>query len=70
MKTYNEFMEQYSGREIGKTNDLASETMARRKENERAAEQRRKEAERDRAEREREAEQRKKEAEAKRKELQ
>ena len=62
MKTYNEFMEQYSGREIGKTNSLASETMARRKENERATEQRRKEAEQKRKEREQEAEQRKAEA--------
>jgi hypothetical protein len=62
MKTYNEFMEQYSGREIGKTNDLASETMARRKENERATQQRRKEAEQKRKEREQEAEQRKAEA--------
>lgn len=68
MKTYNEFMEQYTGREIGKTNDLASETMARRKENERVAEQRRQEAEQKRAEREREAEQRKAEAERARKE--
>lgn len=62
MKTYNEFMEQYSGREIGSTNDYASETMSRRKDNERAAEQRRKEAEQKRKEREQEAEQRKAEA--------
>jgi hypothetical protein len=68
MKTYNEFMEQYSGREMGKTNDLASETMARRKDNERAAEQRRKEAEQKRAERESEAEQRKDEADRAREE--
>jgi uncharacterized membrane protein YqiK len=63
MKTYNEFMEQYSGREMGNTNSLASETMARRKENERASEQRRAEAEQKRAEGERAAEQRKAEAE-------
>ena len=62
MKTYNEFMEQYSGREMGKTNDLASETMARRKENERAAEQRRKEAEQKRKEREQEAERKREES--------
>lgn len=50
MKTYNEFVS----------------PMARRKENERAAEQRRNEAEQKRAEHEREAEQRKAEAERKR----
>jgi hypothetical protein len=63
MKTYNEFMEQYTGVEMGKTNSRASETMKRRKDNERAAEQRRRETEQKRAEREREAEQRKAEAE-------
>ena len=68
MKTYNEFMEQYSGREMGKTNDQASETMARRKENERKSEENRREAEQKRNEREREAEQRKAEAERARKE--
>jgi hypothetical protein len=52
MKTYNEFIN----------------PMARRKENERAAEQRRKEAEQKRAEHERAAEQRKAEAERKREE--
>jgi len=65
MKTYNEFMEQYSGREIGSTNDYASETMARRKENERKAEQDRREREQKRKEREREAEQKRKELERK-----
>jgi len=68
MKTYNEFMEQYSGRTIGDTNSLASKTISARKDNERAAEQRRREAEQNRAEREREAEQRKAEAERARKE--
>ena len=63
MKTYNEFMEQ-----IGEAIDLTSKTLARRKENERASEQRRREAEQNRAEREREAEQRKAEAERARKE--
>ena len=63
MKTYNDFMEQYSGREIGSTNDYASETMSRRKDNERASEENRKKAEQKRAKREREAEQRKAEAE-------
>ena len=38
MKTYNEFMEQYSGVEMGKTNSRASETMAKRAANARAAE--------------------------------
>lgn len=59
MKTYNEFMEQYSGREIGRTNSLAAETMARRKENERKAEERRRERDQKRRELEREREQRK-----------
>ena len=63
MKTYKQFMEMYSGREMGKTNNLAAETMARRKENELASEQRRAEAEQKRAKGEREAEQRKAEAE-------
>ena len=63
MKTYKQFMEQFSGREIGKTNALASETISARKENEQAAEQRRNEAEQKRAEREREADKRKAEAE-------
>lgn len=65
MKTYTEFMEQFSGRVIGKTNSLASETMARRKENERKAEQDRREREQKRKEREREAEQKRKELERK-----
>jgi len=68
MKTYNDFMEQYSGREIGSTNDYASETMSRRKDNERASEENRKKAEQKRAKREREAEQRKAEADRKREE--
>jgi hypothetical protein len=68
MKTYNEFMEQYTGVEMGKTNSRASETMKRRRENERAAKQRRREAEQKRNEREREAARRKAEAERARKE--
>lgn len=67
MKTYNEFMEQYSGREIGSTNDFASETMARRKENERASAQSRREREQKRKEHDREAEQKRKELEQDRK---
>ena len=68
MKTYNEFMEQWSGRAIGDTNRLASKTISAREDNERKAEQRRRETEQKRAEHEREAEQRKAEAERARKE--
>lgn len=66
MKTYNEFMEQFSGREMGRTNHLARETMARRKENERASQERRAEAEQKRQKLEGEIQQRKAEAERKR----
>ena len=68
MKTYNEFMEQYSGHMIGATNHTSDDAMERRKENERAAKQRRAEAEQKRKEAEREAEQRKAEAERAREE--
>jgi hypothetical protein len=66
MKTYNEFMEQFSGRQMGRTNHLAGETMARRKENERASQERRAEAEQKRQKLEGEIQQRKAEAERKR----
>ena len=45
MKTLREFLEQFSGRVIGRTNHTTGEAMARRKENERNAEEARKKRE-------------------------